>query len=239
MTHLITDWPVPHRVHALQTTNSCGPVTDFDVHPAHNPKMNQQLLQAGFALPAPVRMLKQVHGDQVVAYRHSTNQEGQPEADACFTRQAGIVCAVMTADCLPVLLTDDQASFVAAVHCGWRSLYAGILSRVIEAVKPEHPVLAWLGPCIQQPQYEVTTAFKDHYLQRHPTAAAAFSTSVNGHCQASLPAMARAQLSALNITRVSQDDRCTFSDQSLYSWRRDQTPKRLASLIWLDPLNTP
>jgi YfiH family protein len=233
MTHLITDWPVPHRVHALQTSNTCGSVTDFDVHPAHNPLLNQQLSLAGFAIPAPVNLLKQVHGDQVVEYPQSTSQTASLEADACFTRQAGIVCAVMTADCLPVLLTDDRGGFVAAVHCGWRSLYAGILARVIEAVKPEHQVLAWLGPCIQQLQYEVTTAFRDHYLDQHPEASEAFTTVVNGHCQASLSTMAKHQLSALNITRISEDQRCTHSDDNLYSWRRNQTTKRLASMIWM------
>jgi len=234
MTHLITDWPVPHRVHALQTTNRCGSDTAFDVHPTHNPQLNQQLVQAGFKLPAPVRMLKQVHGDRVVEYHDTPNKDFQYNADACFTRQPGVVCAVMTADCLPVLLTDVEAGFVAAVHCGWRSLYAGILSRVIAAIQPDHQVLAWLGPCIQQPQYEVTTEFRDLYLAQHPTAVDAFTTAVDGHCHASLTAMARQQLSALQITRVSQDSRCTYKDPDLYSWRRNQPPQRLASMIWLN-----
>jgi YfiH family protein len=140
----------------------------------------------------------------------------------------------MTADCLPVLLTDDQGSFVAAVHCGWRSLYAGILSQVMATVASEHQVLAWLGPCIQQPQYEVTTEFRDHYLQQHPDSADAFTTPVKEHCHASLTVMARRQLLTLNIKHISQDERCTFNNHRLYSWRRDQTTRRLASLIWID-----
>ncbi|MFC3193175.1 peptidoglycan editing factor PgeF [Marinicella sediminis] len=239
MTHPITQWHRPSVVNAIQTTRRSAQTLDFDAHPSSNQDIRPLLSAVDIELPQPVFFLQQVHGAEVVEYMHPPQAHFVQTADACFTRQPGIICAIMTADCLPVLLTDEAGSFVAAVHCGWRSLYAGILQQLIKTIQPRAEVLAWLGPCIQQPNYEVDGAFMKNYLKTHPDASSAFTPVQNDHCYASLPIMAIRQLNALGISLIDQDGRCTYSDDQLYSWRRDNTPQRMASLIWLKPNNQP
>jgi YfiH family protein len=233
MTQYIEQWPRPSVVAAVQTTNECSGLTPFDAHPDNQTTQQLQWLADQFALPHPVFFLKQVHGNQVIEYSQPPTGHFRFQADACFTRQTNTVCAIMTADCLPVLLTDETASFVAAVHCGWRSLFAGILDQVLTRVAPDSAVTAWLGPCIQQAQYEVTESFKTNYLRLHPDAGPAFTEVSGGHCQASLTTLAKIQLDKLGVSQVSQDLRCTHDDPGLHSWRRNQTPQRMASLLWL------
>ncbi|WP_223787023.1 peptidoglycan editing factor PgeF [Marinicella meishanensis] len=235
MTDLIEPWSRPAHVAALQTTRTWQQNPNFSAHPKHSQASDLQRLVEQFALPHEPRYLHQVHGHQVIEYSQPQQQSLAIQADACFTREYGVVCAVMTADCLPVLLTDTEGSFVAAVHCGWRSLYAQILTNTLAQIQPPADVLAWLGPCIQRPQYQVDLDFVAHFLQRHPHAEAAFDPPDSlGKCRADLVALARMELQALGVRQITQDPTCTFLSPKHHSWRRDQAPERMASLIWLN-----
>lgn len=174
-----------------------------------------------------------MHGNQVLEYTEQPKSQLVQQADACFTRKRGVICSVMTADCLPVLLTDKLGTFVAAIHCGWRSLYAGILKKTVNQINSKHPLLAWFGPCIQQLQYEVDEPFIDHYLKKHPNSNTAFSDIKAGKSSANLYLMAQIQLNELDIQLIDTTNQCTFLCSNYYSWRQNNTTKRMASLIWL------
>ncbi len=234
MTHLIEHWQRPGHVMAVQTTNTLMQHVDFDVHPRQaKPAAIQQLVTA-FKLPHAPQFLQQVHGHQVVEYTEPPKNQLQHQADACFTRAKNVICAVMTADCLPVLLTDTAGSFVAAIHCGWRSLYSNVLCEALNKINSSQQVLAWFGPCIQPAQYEVDADFVHHYLTKHPNSQAAFSVLIDGKSQASLYSLAEIQLRALGIANIQHANQCTFAQPAYYSWRQNSTKQRMASLVWLD-----
>lgn len=238
MTHLIESWQKPDRVRAVQTNNLLhdGNHTHdyFDVHPHHSNSEMMAILTKQFNMPHIPRFLKQVHKSSVQEFNQPPIKDFSVEADACFTRQPGIVCAVMTADCLPVLLTDEKGSFVAAVHCGWRSLFDDILTKTIDTINPSNQVLAWFGPCISQPQYEVDEPFVEHYLKQHPDCEPAFTQIVDGKSHASLHQLASRQLHQTVDVQIGHSNECTFLGQNYYSWRENQTIKRMASMMWID-----
>lgn len=232
MTHLIETWPGPEQVKVLQTSRTINEQS-FDIHPNHShPQQIQQLVKQ-FQLPHEPKFLQQVHGSEVIEYIKKPTANLLTKADACFTRQPDIICSIMTADCLPVLLTDTQGTFVAAVHCGWRSLFDDILVKTIERINPLHPLLAWFGPCIQQNNYEVDEQFVTNYLTRHPKTSSAFTAIIQGKSFADLTLMAETQLQQITTCVINRSETCTYTDPDYYSWRENQTPKRLASMIWL------
>lgn len=238
MTHCIESWQQPTPVKAIQTTRVFKQHLAFDMHPKQsNPKFIQQLVTE-FGLPHPPVFLQQVHSNRVIEYSQQPDAQSAQQADACFTRQKDVVCAVLAADCLPVLLTDTAGSFVAAVHCGWRGLYADILSHTLKQINPQHQVLAWLGPCIQQPQYEVDESFVNKYLIQQPNSRSAFTAIKAGKSQACLVTMARIQLNTLNVKHIETANQCTYLSPNLYSWRQNNTSKRQASLLWLSTKHT-
>ena len=233
MTHLIEHWHKPAHVKAVQTTNSLSHHQAFDMHPKQSDPSLINLLVEDFALPHAPFFLQQVHGNQIIEYTQQPQHQLTHQADACFTRCSDVVCAVLTADCLPVLLTDSVGSFVAAVHCGWRSLFADILTETIKRINSQHPVLAWLGPHIQQPQYEVDEHFVVNFLKKHPQSHQAFTPIKSGKSQASLSVMARIQLQELGVTQVETTNQCTLLDPNQYSWRENNTTHRMASMLWI------
>ena len=234
MTHLIKCCQYPVQVKAIQTTNSLAEHKPFDIHPKQSkPELINQLVR-DFNLPHQPIFLQQVHENQVIEYTEKPVAQLQHQADACFTRHTGIVCAVMTADCLPVLLTDTAGTFVAAVHCGWRSLYAEILTKTLQSIKSPHSILAWFGPYIHQPQYEVDKAFVEQYLKKQPDSKQAFTAIKAGKSFANLSVMAQIQLNASGVNRIQHHNQCTFLNTNYYSWRENNTIQRMASMIWLD-----
>ena len=232
MTHLLKQWQRPPAVVALQTTNQLGHHTGYDVHPANRDPQWYAQMSAHFALPHAPKFLQQVHGADVIEWHKPPAADFLQQADACFTRADNVICAIMTADCLPILLTDSQASFVAAIHGGWRSLAAGIIDKTLATINPVSPVLAWLGPCIQTAQYEVGEDFVENYLSQHPLAESAFTPVVDGKSHASLQTMATLQLKQHGILAIQQDPDCTYLQPKYHSWRENQTHARMATLIW-------
>ena len=148
----------------------------------------------------------------------------------------GRVCAVLTADCLPVLFCDRQGTRVAAAHAGWRGLAGGVLESTVEAlaVAPGQ-LLVWLGPAIGPQAFEVGAEVRRAFVEQHAEAGDAFVTQTNGRWLADLYRLARIRLRALGVNAVYGGEFCTFSDpERFFSYRRDQVTGRMATLIWLD-----
>ena len=237
------NWPAPATVRALQTTRLGGtssPPYDslnlgagVDDDPARV-EANRERLQRLAALPSSPVWLRQVHGVDVVA-AHAV--EGPPEADASWTDRPGVVCAVLTADCLPVLFCDRAGRRVAAAHAGWRGLAAGVLERTVEAMAIDSAELfAWLGPAIGRDAFEVGDEVRDHFLRVDPGASAAFRAGHPGHWYADLFRLARRRLNGIGVRDVLGGEHCTVSTPELfYSHRRDgRRTGRMASLVWLE-----
>jgi YfiH family protein len=235
------DWPAPGRVRALCTTRSGGvspgPWASLNLgahcgdEPA-NVRRNRSLLNRH--LPARPLWLRQVHGVAVV--RHEGGAPEPPEADAAVAFEGGRVCAVLTADCLPVFLCDCTGSRVAVVHAGWRGLATGVLGAAVGALGgAPRDLLAWLGPAIGPGAYEVGNDVVTGFAaQPGPDHSAAFAPS-GDRWLLDLYEAARLQLAHAGVRSVYGGGLCTYSDpQRFYSYRRDGVTGRMASLIWLE-----
>jgi hypothetical protein len=179
-----------------------------------------------------------LHQVQGIAVVNAAPAGAQPTADAAYTDSPGRVCAVLTADCLPVLLCDRAGTRVAAVHAGWRGLAAGVLEASVAALVASGAaagdLLAWLGPAIGPQAYEVGVEVRNAFLAADPEAEAVFRNGRPGHWWLDLYAAARARLAHVGVTAVWGGHCCTYSDpQHFFSHRREARTGRQASLIWL------
>ncbi|HSN01623.1 MAG TPA: peptidoglycan editing factor PgeF [Rudaea sp.] len=239
------DWPAPARVRALTTTrrlpgNSPPPfdALNLGLHSGEDEstvRANRALLERAFALPAPPRWMQQVHGDRVL--RMTTEvPDGEPQADAAFTSEAGVVLAIQTADCLPVLLCADDGAQVAAIHAGWRGLASGVIEGCVQRMTAAPGrLLAWLGPAIASQSYEVGADVRDAFLSHDEQAAMAFVATRPGHWHCDLYALASQRLAALGVSRIFGGGLDTFADARFYSHRRDGARSgRMASLVWIE-----
>lgn len=237
-TFIVPDWPAPPNVHALVTTRaggvSVGPYASLNLgdHVGDDPAAvaaNRALLRR--QLPAEPVWLRQVHGIRCVDA--ATAAAGE-EADAAFARAPNVVCAVLTADCLPLLLCDAGGSAVAAVHAGWRGLAAGVVESAVAALGvPGHDLIAWLGPAIGPASFEVGDEVRAAFLAHDQAAAAAFAPHGAGKWLCDIPLLARQRLAGLGVRRLASAEFCTVRDRErFFSFRRDGATGRMASLIW-------
>ena len=232
------DWPAPARVKACVTTCAGGvslaPYASFNLgeHVEDQPAavaINRQRL--GDIIGCAPAWLSQVHGVQVVP----ADAACVMEADASYAVGTGAVCAVLTADCLPVLFCDRAGTKVAAAHAGWRGLAGGVLEATVQRMElPAEQLLAWLGPAIGPAAFEVGSEVREAFVAAHPQAASAFVASINaGRFMADIYALARIRLAACGVTAVYGGGFCTVSDARFYSYRRAARTGRFASLVWL------
>ncbi|MCE3003224.1 MAG: peptidoglycan editing factor PgeF [Xanthomonadaceae bacterium] len=163
----------------------------------------------------------------------------EPQADAAVTRTPGIVLAILTADCLPVVFATDDGSVIAAAHAGWRGLAAGVLEATIDAMRADPArIIAWLGPAAGPAAYEVGEDVRSAFVDHDPPAAAAFTPTRPGHWHCNLYALARRRLTARNLTRVTGGTHCTITDRErYYSHRRDQRTGRMVTVVWRDDVD--
>lgn len=236
---IIPDWPAPANVRALQTTRAGGisappyAALNLGLHvgdQALSVVHNRQRL-AHFVPTEPL-WLDQVHGTTVV----DAGATGcQPQADATYARTAQTVCAVMTADCLPVLLCDCSGTVVAAAHAGWRGLLDGVLEATIDAMQAAPDMLmAWLGPAIGSQAFMVGDEVRAAFVAHDAEANAAFQAQPDGKWLADIYALARLRLQRQGITAIYGGGFCTFSDTArFFSYRRDGVTGRMATMIWL------
>ena len=237
------DWPAPPNVHALVTLRrggySSGPYSSFNLaaHTDDDPvavRRNRQLLSDCFQLPAEPVWLQQVHGSTVVA---AAADAVGARSDGSWSDSPGQVCAVMTADCLPVLVCDQAGRKVAAAHAGWRGLHAGVITSAIEQLQTDAAeLLVWLGPAIGPQAFEVGGEVVRAFSEKNTLNEAAFRQIGTRHWLCDLYRLARIELASLGITAVYGGDYCTLTDaERFYSYRRDGVTGRMASLIWLAP----
>jgi len=241
---IVPRWPAPARVRAVSTTRSGGvsrpPYDTLNLgdHVSDDPgavAANRDRLARTLALPASPAWLQQVHGTRVV---DAAGVTAPVAADAAFARAPDTVCAVLTADCLPVLLCDRGGRAVAAAHAGWRGLAAGVIEQAVAALRiPGGELLAWLGPAIGALAYVVGEEVRDTFLAHDPAAAAAFRPAADGGWHADLYLLARQRLQSRGVTAVYGGECCTFREaERFYSYRRDGVTGRMASLIWLQDI---
>lgn len=235
------DWPAHARVQAVVTLRAGGvspppyAALNLGVHVGDDPAnvtKNRELLAAALQLPSEPVWLKQVHGTQVA---HLPGLPDTLEADAVCTTRVGAVCAILTADCLPVLFCDDAGSVVGAAHAGWRGLLAGVLENTVQSMNvPVAQIQAWLGPAIGPQNFEVGVEVRDAFVQCDAAASQAFVAGAPGKYFADLYLLARQRLHRHGVTRVYGGGLCTFNDtERFYSYRRQSVTGRLATLIWL------
>jgi len=202
-------------------------VGDNPVHVAANrARLRQQL-------PNEPAWLRQVHSARVV----EIGREPNPEADAAYSRQSGQVCAVLTADCLPVLFCDRAGSVVAAAHAGWRGLAGGVLEATVAAMRvPPGEILVWMGAAIGPQAFEVGDEVREAFIAQHAEASEAFVPQpMPGKWLADIYRLARIRLNHAGVQAIYGGGRCTYQEaEAFYSYRRDGVTGRMASLIWLE-----
>ena len=233
------DWPAPPTVKALITTRLGGVSGGFyesmnladHVNDAEQcVVVNRTLLRE--VLPGEPAWLRQVHGTNVVVADEVTELV---DADASYTRKPGVVCAVLTADCLPLLVCDRAGSHVAAIHAGWRGMSNAVIEQAIEAMAvPPSELLVYLGPAIGPESYEVGEDVLEAFLSDDDETATAFMPRENGKWLANLYELAKFRLWRMGIEAIYGGDYCTMKDLRFYSYRRHHITGRMASLIWLD-----
>lgn len=246
---LFAQWPVPASIHAVATTRlapgfSSPPYArcNLGLRSGDAPAVvaaNRQAVADALGLPAAPAWLNQVHGTAVVTLSGAgADPADEPRADAAVTRTPGMVLAVLSADCLPVLLAADDGSVVAAAHAGWRGLVGGVIESAVTAMAvPAAGICAWLGPAIGPDDFEVGDEVRDAFMGADPVAAEAFVPSRRGHWYCDLYALARQRLNLLGVTKVTGGGLSTFGDADrFHSYRRDGAASgRQASLIWIQP----
>lgn len=248
---LRAEWPAPPNVHAFTTLRagagaSQPPFDRFnlgnrDAADGDDPAVvdrNRRELVERYGLPSPPCWLRQVHGTSVARFgtADSSGDTTVPEADAAVTNAAGVVLAILTADCLPLVFAADDGSEVAAAHAGWRGLAAGVLEHTLSAMQtPAGRVLAWLGPAAGPGAYEVGVEVRQAFVDQDAGAATAFEQTRPGHWHVDLYAVARRRLAAAGVRRVHGGELCTISEPGrFFSHRRDGRSGRMATVAWLD-----
>lgn len=234
------DWELPANVRAAVTTRrggeSRGAYGSFNLathvgDDAAAVAANRRRLRETLDLPAEPAWLEQVHGTAVAVLPGDI----PGKADAAVTFTPGGVCAVLVADCLPVVLASRAGDRVGVAHAGWRGLAAGVVEATVAALDCEPgSLVAWLGPSIGPGAFEVGGEVRDAFLERDPGAGSAFSAGRAGRYLADLPALARRRLAALGVGDVRGGGLCTHADPArFYSYRRDGVTGRMAALAWL------
>lgn len=238
MTNLIAQWPAPKHICALTTTRTQGASmgafasNNLALHVgdhAEHVQKNRDQLSRDLLLPNEPAWLNQTHSNRCVV----VEDEPQRNADAAITRSAAYPLAIMTADCLPIVLCDQAGSEIAAIHAGWRGLLNGIVENTLDKMRATPDTLmAWIGPAICKRCYETGEDVREAYTRRYPFTEAAFHRA-DGRLYADLPRLAELILHASGVLAVYQSGACTNElNKTFYSYRHNAETGRMATLIW-------
>jgi hypothetical protein len=247
---LVPDWPAPANIHAATTLRTGGVSQDHfsSLNPAAHVsddvgrvRQNRQIIRKMLDLPAEPVWLEQIHSNLAVK---AVKTPLLQQADASYTNESGVVCAVLTADCLPLLVCSRDGTQLAAIHAGWRGLLAGVISNTVTAMHSllnslpcksgtGVDLLVWLGPAIGPDCFEVGCEVRDAFLEKSAAFSHAFKQQSNGKWLADIYQLARIELAALGIVDVYGGTHCTFKEyEHFYSYRRESQTGRMATLIW-------
>lgn len=251
--YLPADWPInevarpgaskPGNVHACTTLRSGGVSTgdysEYNLadHVGDDPQAvlsNRKKLVAELHLPSEPAWLEQVHSNKVV--RADELAAGQTvQADASITSSKGVVCAVMTADCLPVFICNRAGTEVAVAHAGWRGLHGGIITNTVKAMSSSaDELLVSLGPAIGPDAFEVGKDVLQAFVDRNSANRSAFVATTEGHYLCDIYRLAGIELRSIGVDKIAGGERCSYrEEQQFFSYRRQQQTGRMASLIWL------
>ncbi len=247
LTLIEPNWSAPKHIKCYSSTRIGGVSSgvyqglNLGLHVNDKPNLvlqNRKKLQQHLSLDSPFYWLNQTHSTTLLNL-DGYNNTYATEADAVWTVLNQQVCVVMTADCLPILLTDKVGSFVCAIHAGWRGLCHGIIEQSIEHICAQRQIssrdlLVWLGPCIGPDAFQVGPEVRAEFIRHHAQAEFAFYAQNEAYL-ADLHALARLRLQVLNVAEISACKSCTFSEPQLfYSYRRDGQCGRMATLIYID-----
>ena len=242
---IVPDWPAPARVGALVTTRrggvSAGPLAAMNLGRTGRDEASalaENRRRLAVFLPSPPRWLDQVHGTAVATLTRDSANLPAPVADAAVTCERDVVCAILTADCLPVLFADRAGVAVGIAHAGWRGLAAGVLEATVAALSAlgarREDLVAWLGPAIGPTRFEVGADVRDAFCANDDGATACFASHGQAKWHADLYELARRRLTRSGVTQVSGSGCCTFTDEAhFFSHRRDPRTGRMAALVWL------
>lgn len=228
--------PPPGKVKVVVTTRSGGvsnpPYSELNLaaHVGDDEQRafeNRTILASHCSLPTEPVWLNQIHGDTIHVVKEERSKNKTITADASYSDQAGIVLAVLVADCLPILMCSSDGREIAALHAGWRGLAKGIVRCAVDRFQSED-LIAWLGPAIGPCHYEVDRMVRDHFK----TTDAFLTGKDETHWQFDMFAEAERQLNDAGVSQVERSMHCTFCDENLYSFRREGTTGRFAALVW-------
>ncbi|MDI9818255.1 MULTISPECIES: peptidoglycan editing factor PgeF [unclassified Legionella] len=243
MTNIHANWSSPPNVHALTTLRNTGhskltfASNNLALHVGDDPshvRLNREQLKTELNLPTDPEWLEQVHGNTCIIVEEDTNRT----ADAAITRSAQHTLAIMTADCLPILLCSQRGDEVAAIHAGWRGLANGVIENTVSKML-SHPsqLIGWIGPAICQDCFEVGADVLTAFQNSHAYTPEAFRAK-GDKWHANLPKLAEYMLNSLGIMSVYQSNLCTFEQKNdFYSYRRESQTGRMATLIWFNEKN--
>ena len=241
---IFPDWKVPSFIRAIQTTRkggySVGPNygkfnLSHHVGDEHN-SVNLNIKQLMDIVPNDICWIEQVHGKRIIQLPKNI---ASSNADACYSKDKNVICAVRTADCLPILITDIRGTFVLTIHAGWRGLGIGIIEEAINKINASNDLIVWLGPCISQENFEVGHDVYEFFNKNDKNCISAFIEKSKDKFSLSLTKAAELKLKSLGVQFIYGNgitqNYCTYNEvDKFYSYRRDKLTGRMASLIWME-----
>lgn len=242
------NWPAPQNIHAFTTTRHHGfskkPFSSLNLadHVGDDPKAvlaNRNKLKVDSDLPTEPIWLKQTHSTKVICLDNYNSNE-PPNADAAYTTMPNKICAVMTADCLPLLISTKNGLIVAAIHAGWQGMVAGIIESTLDElskITKLQDLLVWLGPAIGPNAFFIKDDVRQQFLSKDPQAKLAMQKQDSDTWSLNIYTIAKQRLQERGITYIYGGDHCTYTEEQLFfSYRRDkQVTGRIASLIYRQP----
>ena len=220
------EWDVPKNIFALQTTRNTSPSKELL-------NKNKTKLSTNFGLEFINKKsigLNQTHSNIPIELPSDDR-----DADASYTTQNKVVCSITTADCMPLLITDEVGSFVAAIHAGWRGLASSIIENTLKKINAKGKFIVWIGPHISQEFFEVGVEVRNIFLENDSASAEAFINAANGKYLLSMLKVAQLKLQSLGVEKIYVTKNfCTYKNANYYSYRRETSKERMTSLIWIE-----
>jgi len=221
------EWDAPKNIFALQTLRNTSPSKEF-----LNKNQTKLSTNLGFEFINKKAIgLNQSHSNISIELPSDDR-----DADASYTTHNKVVCSIRTADCMPLLITDEVGSFVAAIHAGWRGLASSIIENTLKKINSNGKFIVWIGPHISQEFFEVGTEVRNIFLENNPASAEAFTNEANGKYLLSMLKVAQLKLLSLGVEKIYiTKNFCTYKNANNYfSYRRDASKERMTSLIWME-----